>query len=556
MSLKTDIAEAIIAGVDAAQAKGSLPAGELPPIVVDRPQSEDHGDFATNLPLRLARAFRLEPFEIAQRIAESIPPSTFIAKVWAAKPGFVNFALDEAWLTQQVEAVLEAKDTYGNSLVGDGRKVQVEFVSVNPTGPIHVGHTRGAVLGSTLASVLSAAGYEVTREYYVNDHGTQMELFYRSVYVRYLQAQGQDAEIPAQGYKGDYVTDLANLIKEEQGDRFLNMPEDAAVTEIGEIGLAKMLTNIGADLKQVGVAFDVWYREHDLFNGGRYDEAMGLIAESGYVSDREGARWFTSTSLGEDKDNVLVRSSGQPTYFASDVAYHLDKFAYRGFDHVIDIWGADHQGHVSRMKAVVQALGIDPSRLTVMISQMVTLRRGDEQLKISKRSGDLITLRELVEDVGADACRYFFLSRSPESQMEFDLDLAMEQSNNNPVYYVQYGHARIASITRLAADRGIDYADGDVSLLKDPAELALIRKMIQLPGLVESMAESLEPHHLARYSLDLASAFHWFYQQCRVVSSEPADLPITKARLKLVEAARIVLARSLILMGMTTPDHM
>jgi arginyl-tRNA synthetase len=556
MSLKTDIAEAIISGVNAAQAKGSLPAGELPPVVVDRPQSEDNGDFATNLPLRLARAFRLEPFEIAQRIAENIPTSGFIERIWAAKPGFVNFALNEAWLTEQVEAVLRAKESYGNSQVGVGSKVQVEFVSVNPTGPIHVGHTRGAVLGSTLASVLSAAGYDVTREYYVNDHGTQMELFYRSVYVRYLQAQGQDAELPDQGYKGDYITDLANLIKEEQGDRFLNIPEDAAATEIGEIGLAKMLTNIGADLEQVGVAFDVWYREHDLFDGGRYDEAMGLIAKSGYVSDREGARWFTSTSLGEDKDNVLVRSSGQPTYFASDVAYHLDKFAYRGFDHVIDIWGADHQGHVSRMKAVLQALSIDPNRLTVMISQMVTLRRGEEQLKISKRSGDLITLRELVEDVGADACRYFFLSRSPESQMEFDLDLAKEQSSNNPVYYVQYGHARIASISRLAAERGIDCADGEVSLLKNPAELALIRKMIQLPGLVESMAENLEPHHLARYSLDLASAFHWFYQQCRVVSSEPSDLPMTKARLKLVEAARIVLARSLALMGMAAPEQM
>ncbi|PZC46568.1 MAG: arginyl-tRNA synthetase [Chloroflexi bacterium] len=556
MSLKTDIAEAIIAGVSAAQAKGSLPAGELPPIVVDRPQSEDNGDFATNLPLRLARAFRLEPFEIAQRIAESIPTSTFIERVWAAKPGFVNFALNEAWLTGQVEAILQAKDSYGNSQVGAGRKVQVEFVSVNPTGPIHVGHTRGAVLGSTLASVLSAAGYDVTREYYVNDHGTQMELFYRSVYVRYLQAQGQDVELPAQGYKGDYITELAKLIQQEEGDRFLNMPEDEAVTDIGEIGLDKMLTNIGADLEQVGVTFDVWYKEHDLFDGGRYGEAMGLIAKNGYVSDREGARWFTSTSLGEDKDNVLVRSSGQPTYFASDVAYHLDKFAYRGFDHVIDIWGADHQGHVSRMKAVLQALGIDPNRLTVMISQMVTLRRGDEQLKISKRSGDLITLRDLVEDVGADACRYFFLSRSPESQMEFDLDLAKEQSSNNPVYYVQYGHARIASISRLAAERGIDYVDGDVSVLKHPAELALIRKMIQLPGLVESMAEDLEPHHLARYSLDLASAFHWFYQQCRVVSSEPSDLPMTKARLRLVDAARIVLARSLSLMGMAAPEQM
>ena len=556
MSLRKEIAEAIAAGVASAQARGSLPAGELPPIVVERPQREDNGDFATNLPLRLARAFRLDPLVIAQHVADNIPDAPFIARVWAAKPGFVNFALRDAWLTSQVEAVLQAGTSYGASDVGQGRKVQVEFVSVNPTGPIHVGHTRGAVLGSALSSILAAAGYDVTREYYVNDHGSQMEQFYRSLYVRYLQAHGREAVLPEQGYRGEYVSDLARQIQQEYGDRFLHAPEEQAVPEIGEIGLEKMLASIREDLERVGVAFDVWFRERSLFDAGRYDEAMALIADRGYVSDREGARWFTSTSLGEDKDNVLVRSSGQPTYFASDVAYHLDKFAHRGFDHVIDIWGADHQGHVSRVKAVVQALGIDPSHLSVMISQMVTLRRGDEQLKVSKRSGDLITLRDLVDDVGPDACRYFFLSRSAESQMEFDLDLAKEQSANNPVYYVQYGHARIVSILRLAAERGIDYADGDVSLLKDPAELALIRKMVQLPELVESMAEDMEPHHLARYSLDLATAFHWFYQQCRVVSSDPGDLPLGKARLKLVEAARTVLARSLGLMGMTAPEHM
>ena len=556
MSLRKDIAEAIVAGVASAQAKGSLPAGELPPIVVERPQREDNGDFATNLPLRLARAFSLDPLVIAQHIVDNIPEASFIDRVWAAKPGFVNFALRDAWLAGQVEAVLQAGTSYGASDMGQGRKVQVEFVSVNPTGPIHVGHTRGAVLGSTLASILAAAGYDVTREYYVNDHGSQMEQFYRSLYVRYLQAHGREAVLPEHGYRGEYVSDLARQIQQEYGDRFLHPPEEQAVAEIGEIGLEKMLASIREDLERVGVAFDVWFRERSLFDAGRYDEAMALIADRGYVSDREGARWFTSTSLGEDKDNVLVRSSGQPTYFASDVAYHLDKLAYRGFDHVIDIWGADHQGHVSRVKAVVQALGIDPSRLSVMISQMVTLRRGDEQIKVSKRSGDLITLRDLVDDVGTDACRYFFLSRSAESQMEFDLDLAKEQSANNPVYYVQYGHARIVSILRLAAERGIDYADGDVSLLKDPAELALIRKMVHLPELVESMAEDMEPHHLARYSLDLATAFHWFYQQCRVVSSDPGDLPLGKARLKLVEAARTVLARSLGLMGMTAPEHM
>ncbi len=334
------------------------------------------------------------------------------------------------------------------------------------------------------------------------------------------------------------------------------MSTDRAMEEVGEIGLKKMVEAIQVDLETLGVRFDVWFSEQSLYSDGQYDEAMQLLEQNSHIVRREGASWFASSALGEDKDAVLVRSTGVPTYFATDVAYHYNKFVQRGFDHVIDIWGADHQGHVSRMKAVVAALGIPPEKLTLMISQMVSLKRRDELVKVSKRAGEIVTLRELVEEVGADACRYFFLSRSPESQMEFDLDLAKKESSENPVYYVQYAHARITSILGLARERGIDYSDGDVALLTHDAELALIRKMVSLPELIEMMAANLEPHHLPHYSLELATAFHWFYQQCRVVSSEPADAALTKARLKLVDAARTVLARCLGLMQMAAPDQM
>jgi arginyl-tRNA synthetase len=317
-----------------------------------------------------------------------------------------------------------------------------------------------------------------------------------------------------------------------------------------------MVHIIREDLKQIRVEFDNWFSEEGLYQNGEYEKAIGMLRRSEYISEREGAQWFTSTALGEDKDNVLVRSTGAPTYFASDIAYHYNKFLQRGYQQAINIWGADHQGHVPRMKAAASALGIDPNRLTIMISQMVTLKRGQEVVRVSKRAGEFVTLRELVDEVGSDACRYFFLSRTPSTQMEFDLELAKRESSDNPVYYVQYGHARIAAILSNARDGGIDWSQGDVSLLKDPSELALIREMVLLPELVESMARNLEPHHLPHYAMELATAFHWFYENCRVLSSNPEDYPLTLARLKLVEAAQIVLSRSLYLMDMEAPQRM
>jgi arginyl-tRNA synthetase len=547
------IIELLTQAASQAQESGKLPSVVLPEVTVEHPQNPEHGDYASSLPLKLARATKASPLTIAEDLVRLMVPSPEIGSITAAPPGFINFTLNSDWLNGQVDSILAAGDSYGDIDLGHGSRVQIEFVSVNPTGPLHVGHGRGAILGNTLANVLAAAGYKVEKEYYVNDAGSQIDAFYRSLYARYQQCLNVDAEMPSDGYFGNYMVDLAKEIIAEEVDKFLSLPEKEAIAQLGYVGLAKMIEQIKSDLERLGVSFDVWFSEQSLFDKGQYQEALSLLREGGYIGEREGATWFVSTVLGEDKDNVVVRSDGSPTYFASDIAYHYNKFLERNFDKVINIWGADHQGHISRMKAVVAALGIAPERLEVIISQMVTLSRGGELVRISKRSGDIITLREVIDEVGADACRFFFAARSADSQMDFDLELAKKQSADNPVYYVQYAHARIASILRLAQEKGIDYSDGDVSLLTTEPELTLIRKMLLLPEMVEVVAHSLEPHHLAYYAQDLATVFHSFYKQCRVVSSNEA---LTKARLKLVEAAKIVLARTLHLMGMTAPEKM
>jgi arginyl-tRNA synthetase len=495
----------------------------------------------------------MSPLAIAEKISKHIVPPPQVHKIWIAPPGFINFTLREDWLSTEVKSILAAGESFGDIELGKGTRVQVEFVSVNPTGPLHVGHGRGAVLGSTLANVLTAAGYAVEREYYINDMGTQITNFGRSLYARYQQCLGKEAAMPPDGYHGNYMIDLAKAIIQEQGDRFLSLPDTEAVSQLGEVGVARMLQTIKHDLELLDVVFDHWFRERSLYQGGQYDRVMGLLQSGRYIVERANATWFESSSLGEDKDNVLVRGDGSPTYFASDIAYHYNKFLERKFDQVIDIWGADHQGHVPRMKAVLRALGCDPEQLKVIICQLVTLRRGEEIVKVSKRSGDIVTLQEVIEEVGPDPCRFIFLSRSADSQMDFDMELAKKQSADNPVYYVQYAHARIASILRLAKQREIDYSQGDVSLLTSEPELTIIRRLILFPEIVERVAATLEPHHLPYYAQDLATAFHSFYKQCRVVSGDDA---LTKARLKLVKASQIVLAKVLRLMGMSTPEKM
>jgi len=536
-----------------AQQSGKLQLATLPEVYLEHPQNPEHGDYASSFPLKLARAGGTTPMTIAEDMVGLMVPVPEIESITTAKPGFINFTLKNSWLTSQVESILQAGDTYGNIELGKGRRVQVEFVSINPTGPLHVGHGRGAILGSTLANVLETAGYNVEKEYYFNDAGSQIDAFSRSLYARYQQCLDIDTEMPSDGYLGNYMIDLAREVIAEEGDRFLSLPYTEAVSQLGRLGLDKIMSEIREELDMLGVKFDVWFTEQSLYDNGQYQKVMALLKQAGHVTDKEGATWFVSTALGEDKDNVLVRSDGLPTYFATDIAYHYNKFLERKFDRVINVWGADHQGHVPRLKAAVGALSIDPERLDLIVHQMVTLRRGGELVRVSKRSGDIITLREVIEEVGSDACRYFFLSRSANSQMDFDLELAKKESPDNPVYYVQYAHARIASILRLAKQRNINYSDGDVSRLTTEPELTLIRKILLLPELVETVALTLEPHHLPYYAQDLATVFHSFYKQCRVVSQNES---LTKARLKLVEAAKITLARTLHLMGMTAPERM
>ena len=539
-----------------AQGAGALPPAEGVEAAVERPQKAEHGDFASSLPLRLARQMRMSPMVIAERIAERVRAEGPVARAWTAPPGFVNFALRPEWLASQVDAIRGAGDSFGTVDVGAGRRVQVEFVSVNPTGPVHAGHARGAVVGSALANVLDAAGYDVQREYYLNDSGSQMGHFNGSLLARYLQLFGQDVEIPPDGYEGSYMIDLAEEIRDEVADRFVAMDAGRAAAEIGDMGLRRMIEEIRRDMRALNVEYDEWFSERSLFPGGQFDRVLEMLRDGEHLVERDGATWFRSSALGDDEDKVIVRNTGAPTYFGTDVAYHYNKFLERGFDRVIDVLGADHQGHVTFMKAFASAVGIDQARLDMLVYQLVTLKRGGETVRLSKRTGNIVTLRELVEEIGPDACRFFFLSKAPGSQMELDLELAVRESEENPVFYIQYAHARIAGIFREARERGIDFEGGDVSLLTHEAELALVRKMVQLPEVVAMAAENLEPQGLPHYALDLAKAFHPFYQQCRVVSQDPDDLGVTMARLKLVDAVRVVFARCLSLMGMAAPERM
>jgi arginyl-tRNA synthetase len=550
---KQQLIDMLVGASKKAQQSGMIPDIALPEVTLERPQHVEHGDYASSYPLKLARSARKNPLVLARDLAGLMDRENCIADIEVAPPGFINFTFKNSWLTGQVNSILTAGKKYGNNEAGKGQKIQLEFVSANPTGPLHVGNGRGAILGSVLANVFTAAGYKVEQEYYVNDAGTQINTFYRSLYVRYQQEHNIDAEMPPEGYQGAYITDLAKEIIAEKGDYFLKLKEDDAIKQLGQIGLDRMLIRIREDLKMLKVDFDVWFSELSLYSSGLYEKVINLLRKGEFLTEREGATWFVSTALGDDKDNVVVRGDGTPTYFASDIAYHYDKFVLRGFDRVINIWGCDHQGHVSRMKAVVSALGIDPKRLDVLLYQLVTLCRGSEVVRLSKRSGDMITLREVIEEVGADACRFFFLARSADSQMDFDLELAKQQSQDNPVYYVQYAHARISSILRLAEEKRIEYKNGDVSLLTNEPELTLIRKMLKLEEIVETIVQTSEPHHLTYYAQDLATNFHSFYKQCRVITDDEA---VTRARLKLVESTKIVLAKTLHLMGITAPEKM
>ena len=552
--IKDEIAGMIEAAAKSAQEAGELPAVALPEIVVEHPQRAEHGDYATSLPLRLARPARANPLDLGRILMDRLPASEAVERVEVAPPGFVNFHLSQSWLAKQVEVILDAGPEFAHVPLGGGKRVQVEFVSANPTGPLHAGNGRWAALGSTLARVLQAAGYHVETEYYFNDAGTQVDVFGRTIYARYQELFGREAPVPEDGYVGAYMIDLAERARERFGDSLLRAEGEPAPDELARFGMELVMASIKDDLAELGVHFDHWYQEQTVYEAGHFDKVMELLRERGLVVEREDAVWFAASRLEADKDEVLIRRSGVPTYLATDIGYHYDKFIVRNYDRVIDIWGADHQGHVRPLELAVEALGIAPDRLSILIGQLVTLRRGDEVLKLSKRSGEIILLRDVMNEVGRDACLFYFLSRSADVPIDFDLELAKSQSAENPVYYVQYAHARIAGILKLARERMPDSDDGDVQLLTHPAELALIRKMLALPELVESMALTLEPHHLPHYAQELATSFHDFYEKCRVVDEENLDM--SRARLRLVAAAKSVLSTTLSLMGMTAPDHM
>ena len=572
--IRDDLVQLIGKAIKKAQKKGGLPKFDVPEVTLDRPKDETHGDYATPVCMSMARLARMAPVQIAQIVVGHMQRPDYVGSVEVAHPGFINITLSDAWVAAQVETILQQGERYGRVNMGQGRRVQVEYISANPTGPLTIGAGRNAVIGDTLANVLAAAGWQVQREYYVNDTGNQIEIFAASLYARYAQALGRDEPLPEGGYPGGYMVEMGQAIAAEVGERFLGMDREAALKALQAEGLKRMLVEIEADAERLGIHFDAWKSEQSLYDDSTFGSVFNQLSADGWLIHRAGAVWFkgdrenwqdspTETDASdqprqkhEDKDNVVVRSDGRPTYFASDIAYVWDKLVRRGFDWAIYVWGADHHGHVLRMKAVTRALGLDPERMTVILYQLVTLKRGGELVRMGKRTGEIITLREVVEEIGPDAVRFMLLTRSADSQMELDLTLAVQQSSENPVYYVQYGHARIASIFRYAQERGMSLEGGDVSLLIHPAEQALIRQMIQLPAVVALCAETLSSHHLTHYAQKLASAFHSFYKECRVVSDDPAQAELGKARLKLVLAAKTVLANTLRLMGVSAPEAM
>ena len=560
--IRQSIANAIVSARDA----GRLPAFDLPDVEVTRPKQTDHGDYATNVAMVVAAAIRksgnnANPRDIAQAIAAHLPADGPIGAVDIAGPGFINIRLADRWLQQQVTAIVAAGERFGDIDRGRGQRWQVEYVSANPTGPIHYGGARNAALGDALANVLQAAGYDVQREFYVNDAGTQFNAFAATLYARYAQLFGRDEAIPEEGYVGEYMIGYAKLVADEYGDRFLNMDKTQAIGELKPIGKKIVLSVLQKELGMMGVVFDRWFMEQSLYDDGLASEVLDMLRAQGDIIERDGAVWFLASKYPKnDKDFVVIRSNGQPTYFATDIAYHYDKFVRRQFDHVINVWSVDHQGHIPRMATIMLALGLDPSRLTILLYSLVKLVRDGQEVKLSKRKGNLLTVGDVVNEVGADAVRFNLLTRGPESTIEFDLDLAVAQSNDNPVYYVQYSHARICSILAKAAEQGFDVtgsADLDTSilgLLSHPSELALIRKLLELEEQIELTVERLSPHNLTHYAVDLAKIFNAFYRDCRVVDAENPDL--SQARLFLSRAARIGLAKTLRLIGVSTPENM
>lgn len=552
MDIKQQMEQALIRAVEAAVAEGVLPEGAaLPPVLLEEPPEKELGDFATNFAMQSARVFRQSPQKIAAAIRDRLT-GDWLDHAEVAGPGFLNLYLKKTVLSDTLRAVLAAGEEFGTLPPNGAPRIQVEYVSANPTGPLHVGHGRGAAVGSALVKLLRTAGYTVDSEYYVNDAGNQMNLLAVSVNARYLELLGKPVEFPENGYHGADIVETAQRIIDRDGDKYLALPEEERLKLFQDVAYREKLAALEEDLADFGVTFDRWYSERTL-HPDAVRRVVDVLLERGTAYEKDGAVWLRSTDYGDDKDRVIFRDNGVPTYLAADIAYHDDKYR-RGYGRLINIWGADHHGYVARVKAAMAALGHDPEELTVLLLQMVSLYRDGALVKLSKRTGETVTLRELMEEVGVDAARYFFLMRSLDSQLDFDLDLATKKSNENPVYYIQYAHARISSIFRQAEDAGIAVRDGaELELLTDETEIALIKKIAAYPEEIARAAAEFAPQRIARYSHELAGAFHSFYNKCRIVGQES---PLASARLALVLAAGRVIRHSLGVLGVSAPEKM
>ncbi|MBC1335259.1 arginine--tRNA ligase [Listeria booriae] len=532
-----------------------LEEADVPAILLEVPKDKQHGDYSTNVAMQLARVARKAPKVIAEAIVDAIGEDhAIINKVEIAGPGFINFYLDNAYLTALVPVIMDADTAYGESNTGQGKKFQIEFVSANPTGDLHLGHARGAAIGDSLANILAMAGYNVSREYYINDAGNQIQNLVLSTEARYLEALGVDAEFPEDGYRGADIINLGKQLAEKYGDEFVDADVDARRDVFRKEALAFETAKLRDDLAEFRVHFDNWFSETTLYENGKIMPALEKLRANGYIFEEEGATWLRTTEFGDDKDRVLIKSDGTYTYFLPDIAYHLDKLE-RGFDVLIDVWGADHHGYIPRMRAAIQSLGYSPDHLEVEIIQLVHLYENGEQIKMSKRTGKSVTMRDLIEEVGLDATRYFFAMRSSDTHMNFDMGLAKSTSAENPVYYVQYAHARISSILRSGVEQGFALSkDANLALLNSEADYDLLKVLGEFPDVVAEAAEKRIPHRIVRFLNDLAAAFHRFYNANKVLDVENKE--VSEARLALIKATRITLRNGLTLLGVSAPEKM
>ena len=552
MDIKMRLAEKIRQTAQKAIAEGVVKEGALPEVLLTVPPKKEFGDFATNFAMQSARSLHCNPRVLAQYIVEHLTGG-YVQKAEIAGPGFINFYLNPDWVWDMLAEIVEAGENYGNLSPVAGEKIQLEYVSANPTGPLHVGHGRGAAVGSALGNLLKAAGYQVERENYINDAGNQMDNLARSVNARYLELSGRTCEFPEDGYHGQDIVETARRILNKYGDKFLQMEEAERLEQFKTIAYEEKLAALREDLEHFNVHFDSWFSEKTLHEGNKIKEACDTLLAKGYMYEKDGALWLKSTEFGDDKDRVVIRDNGVPTYFAADIAYHTNKFQ-RGFDRVINLWGADHHGYIARMKAAMQCMGFRPEQLEILVLQMVRLLRDGQEVKMSKRTGQSVTLNELIEEVGTDAARFFFIMRSIDSQLDFDLDLAKKKSNDNPVFYVQYAHARICSILRQVEEAGIRVdGKGNYKRLTEPVEIDLIKKLGEYPEMLAQAAADRAVQQVAHYVYDLAGLFHSAYNQCRILG---VDEELQQARLAMVLAVGHVLRHGLDILGVSAPEKM